>query len=142
MLPFLFACQALRAAGSVRAMGRGKLTIRAARVAGVEIPNQKRLETALTCACVPLLAFSSAKLTHSRSYIYGIGPTTAKAILVETVRCRGCTECAPCADSSSARQKIENKRTRELSEEELTVLRDEVSKYQVEGDLVRPVLVC
>jgi ribosomal protein S13 len=34
-------------------------------------------------------------------------------------------------------QKIENKRTRELSEEELTVLRDEVSKYQVEGDLVR-----
>ena len=34
-------------------------------------------------------------------------------------------------------QKIENKRTRELSEEELTVLRDEVTKYQVEGDLVR-----
>ena len=48
-------CQTLRAAGSVRAVGRGKLTIRAARVAGVEIPNQKRLETALTCAraCAP-----------------------------------------------------------------------------------------
>ena len=39
-------------------------------------------------------------------------------------------------------QKIENKRTRELSEEELTVLRDEVSKYQVEGDLVRTLRVC
>ena len=39
-------------------------------------------------------------------------------------------------------QKIENKRTRELSEEELTVLRDEVSKYQVEGDLVRALRVC
>ena len=35
------------------------------------------------------------------------------------------------------RQDIDNKRTRELSEEELTSLRDEVSKYQVEGDLVR-----
>ena len=51
MSPVLFACQTLRAAGSFRAAGRGKLTIRAARVAGVEIPNQKRLETALTCAC-------------------------------------------------------------------------------------------
>ena len=28
--------------------GRGRLVIRAARVGGVEIPNQKRLETALT----------------------------------------------------------------------------------------------
>ena len=34
-------------------------------------------------------------------------------------------------------QNIDNKRTKELSEEELTILRDEVSKYQVEGDLVR-----
>ena len=36
-----------------------------------------------------------------------------------------------------AAQKIENKRTRELSEEELTTLRDEVEKYSVEGDLRR-----
>ena len=34
-------------------------------------------------------------------------------------------------------QEIENKRTRELSEEELTILRVEVEKYTVEGDLRR-----
>ena len=34
-------------------------------------------------------------------------------------------------------QAIENKRTRELSEEELTTLREEVEKYTVEGDLRR-----
>ena len=32
---------------------------------------------------------------------------------------------------------MENKRTRELSEEELTNLREEVDKYTVEGDLRR-----
>jgi Ribosomal protein S13/S18 len=46
---------------------RTPLHIQAARVAGVEIPNQKRIEFAL-------------------QYIYGVGPTTAKAILVDTVR--------------------------------------------------------
>eukprot|EP00899_Mesostigma_viride_P009661 jgi/Mesvir1/18697/Mv17183-RA.1 len=75
-----------------------RLVIRAARVAGVEIPNNKRIEFAL-------------------QYIYGVGPTTAKAILAET--------------------NIENKRTRELTEEELSKLRDETNKYQVEGDLRR-----
>ena len=34
-------------------------------------------------------------------------------------------------------QGIENKRTRELSEEELTQLREEVDKYSIEGDLRR-----
>lgn len=34
-------------------------------------------------------------------------------------------------------QGIENKRTRELSETELTTLRDEVEKYTTEGDLRR-----
>lgn len=34
-------------------------------------------------------------------------------------------------------QGIENKRTRELSEDELTKLRDEVDKYTIEGDLRR-----
>eukprot|EP00240_Pyramimonas_obovata_P007304 CAMPEP_0118935368 /NCGR_PEP_ID=MMETSP1169-20130426/15537_1 /TAXON_ID=36882 /ORGANISM="Pyramimonas obovata, Strain CCMP722" /LENGTH=180 /DNA_ID=CAMNT_0006878391 /DNA_START=78 /DNA_END=620 /DNA_ORIENTATION=- len=78
--------------------GRTGLVVRAARVGGVDIPNQKRIETALT-------------------YIFGIGPTTAKAIMSET--------------------NMENKRTRELSEEELTTLRMEVDKYQIEGDLRR-----
>lgn len=34
-------------------------------------------------------------------------------------------------------QGVSNKRTRELSEEELTTLREEVDKYTVEGDLRR-----
>ena len=44
---------------------RGELQVRAARVAGVEIPNNKRAETALT-------------------YVFGIGNTTAKKIMAET----------------------------------------------------------
>jgi len=80
------------------AQRRGDLCVRAARVAGVEIPNNKRTETALT-------------------YVYGVGPTTAKAIMSATG--------------------LENKRVRELSEEELTTLREEVEKYQIEGDLRR-----
>lgn len=43
------------------------LRIECARVGGVEIPNQKRIEFSL-------------------QYIYGVGHTTAKAILVETVK--------------------------------------------------------
>lgn len=45
---------------------RMPLKIEAARVGGVEIPNQKRIEFSL-------------------QYIYGIGHTTAKAILSDTV---------------------------------------------------------
>ena len=45
--------------------------IKCARVGGVEIPNQKPVEYAL-------------------QYIYGIGHTTAKAILSETVRPLSC----------------------------------------------------
>lgn len=50
---------------------RAPLQVQAARVANVEIPNKKRVETALT-------------------YIYGIGPTTAKVILETTVRHDAC----------------------------------------------------
>ena len=46
-------------------MKRGELQVRAARVAGVEIPNNKRAEIALT-------------------YVYGIGNTTAKKIMAKT----------------------------------------------------------
>ena len=80
------------------AQRRGDLQVRAARVAGIEIPNNKRCETALT-------------------YVYGIGNTSAKAILAAT--------------------NLENKRLREFSEEELTILREEVEKYQIEGELRR-----
>lgn len=42
------------------------LQIRCARVGGVEIPNQKRIE-------------------YSLQYVFGVGHTTSKAILAETV---------------------------------------------------------
>lgn len=48
---------------------RTPLKIEAARVGGVEIPNQKYIEFSL-------------------QYIYGIGPTTAKAIMNDTVSWR------------------------------------------------------
>eukprot|EP01024_Parvocaulis_polyphysoides_P036175 TRINITY_DN3218_c0_g1_i1.p2 TRINITY_DN3218_c0_g1~~TRINITY_DN3218_c0_g1_i1.p2 ORF type:complete len:164 (-),score=6.72 TRINITY_DN3218_c0_g1_i1:296-751(-) len=82
----------------IRASRRVRLNISCARVAGVEIPNNKRTEIALT-------------------YIYGIGLTTAQAIMADT--------------------ELENKRVRDLTEEELTKLRSEVEKYTIEGDLRR-----
>eukprot|EP00271_Cylindrocystis_brebissonii_P021635 TRINITY_DN784_c0_g1_i1.p1 TRINITY_DN784_c0_g1~~TRINITY_DN784_c0_g1_i1.p1 ORF type:complete len:175 (-),score=20.09 TRINITY_DN784_c0_g1_i1:723-1247(-) len=74
------------------------LTIRCARVGGIEIPNNKRIEISLT-------------------YIHGVGTTTARQVLLDVG--------------------LENKLTKELSEEELTQLRDEVNKYMTEGDLRR-----
>merc|ERR1712187_487827 len=71
--------------------------LRLARIGGVEIPNKKNIESSL-------------------QYIYGIGKTTAKTILINT--------------------KLENKRVFALSEEELTKLRDEVDNFIIEGDLV------
>merc|ERR1711964_511508 len=56
-------------------------------------------------------------IEFSLQYIYGIGHTTAKKILADTG--------------------VVNKRTLELSEEELQKLRDEVDKYTTEGDLRR-----
>eukprot|EP00243_Klebsormidium_subtile_P013948 TRINITY_DN9543_c0_g1_i1.p1 TRINITY_DN9543_c0_g1~~TRINITY_DN9543_c0_g1_i1.p1 ORF type:complete len:191 (-),score=30.93 TRINITY_DN9543_c0_g1_i1:181-753(-) len=93
-----FGASGLKQSRQVAAPSRRSFGIRAARVAGVEIPNNKRIECALT-------------------YIYGVGDTTAKVILNDTG--------------------ILNKRTRELSEEELSALRSEVEKYMVEGDLRR-----
>ncbi len=73
-----------------------------ARIAGVDIPRDKRIEISLT-------------------YIYGIGPTTSKKIL--------------------AQAKINpDSRTRQLTEEEVTRLRDIIDReYRVEGDLRREV---
>ena len=39
-------------------------------------------------------------------------------------------------------QGVENKRTRDLTEDELTTLRTEVDNYQIEGDLVRASMAC
>ena len=72
-----------------------------ARIAGVDIPNDKRVVISLT-------------------YEYGIGKPLAQEIL-KTVNIS------------------EDKRVKDLSEEELTKIRNEVSKYKVEGDLRRDV---
>ena len=72
-----------------------------ARIAGVDIPRDKRLQTSLT-------------------YIYGIGPATAKEIL----------------DVSG----IDNKRVHELTTDEVARLRDVIDRnYIVEGDLRREI---
>lgn len=73
-----------------------------ARIAGVDIPNQKRVEIALT-------------------YIYGIGRKSANDILAKTG-----------IDPDT--------RAKDLTEEEVAKLRDEIeNSYHVEGDLRRDV---
>lgn len=72
-----------------------------ARIKGVDIPNNKRLEISLT-------------------YIFGISKSSANKICEAT--------------------KIDkNRRVKDLSEEELNLIRDEVSNYTIEGDLRREV---
>lgn len=71
-----------------------------ARIAGVDLPRDKRIEIALT-------------------YIFGIGLTTSKEIMVAT-------GISP------------DTRTRDLTEDEVAKLRDIIDKnYRVEGDLRR-----
>ncbi len=71
-----------------------------ARIAGVNLPREKRLEVALT-------------------YIYGIGPSTARKVALET--------------SLSPDQKV-----RDLTDEEVTKLRNYIDEnLEVEGDLRR-----
>lgn len=73
-----------------------------ARIAGITLPANKKIEVALT-------------------YIFGIGPTTAKKIL--------------------AAAKIENNpRTKDLSEDEVNRIQDFVNEYKTEGDLKSQIL--
>ena len=73
-----------------------------ARIEGVDLPREKRVEVGLT-------------------YIYGIGPASARTILRETQ-----------VDPAT--------RVRDLTEAEVTSLRDFISRtYKVEGDLRREV---
>ena len=74
-----------------------------ARIKGVDIPNNKRIEIALT-------------------YIYGIGRSLSKRILKDA--------------------KVDpNTRTKDLTNDELTRIREEVNKYTTEGDLRREVVM-
>ncbi len=71
------------------------------RIRGVDIPNDKRVEIALT-------------------YIYGIGKPLSKKILTNA--------------------KVDlNKRAKDLTEDEIVAIRDEMSKHLTEGDLRREV---
>jgi len=72
-----------------------------ARIAGVDIPNDKRVVISL-------------------SYIYGIG----RPLAAEILKAVGVSE---------------DVRVKDLTEEELTKIRNEVAKYKVEGDLRREV---
>lgn len=72
-----------------------------ARIAGINIPDQKHTVVALTA-------------------IYGVGNTRAKEI---------------CKEAGIS----ENVKIRELSEEQIEKLREQVAKYTVEGDLRREV---
>ena len=72
-----------------------------ARISGIDLPREKRVEVALT-------------------YIYGIGPTSAKNIL------------AACNIS-------EDLRTDDLTEDDIRELRNALSEYNIEGDLRREV---
>ena len=72
-----------------------------ARIAGVDLPNEKRVEIGLT-------------------YIFGIGVSTSKKILAAT----GVNP---------------DTRVRDLTEDEVSKLRAEIDKYNVEGDLRRDV---
>ena len=70
-----------------------------ARIAGIDIPREKRIVISLT-------------------YVYGIGNTRAKEIL----KAAGISE---------------DKRTKNLTDEEVVLIRQEVQKLTVEGDLRR-----
>ncbi len=72
-----------------------------ARIAGVDLPSDKRLEAALP-------------------YIYGIGMTLGRKIIKDC-------------------QLDPEKRTKNLTEDEVNKLQKEVEKYKVEGDLRREV---
>ena len=72
-----------------------------ARIAGVDLPNEKRVEIGLT-------------------YIFGIGLSTSKKILAAT----GVNPAT---------------RARDLTEDEVSLLRAEIDKYDVEGDLRRDI---
>ncbi|HKM02930.1 MAG TPA: 30S ribosomal protein S13 [Bacilli bacterium] len=60
------------------------------------------------------------RVVISLTYIYGIGPTTSKKVL-------------------AAAGIDENTRVKDLSEEQLSLIRAEITKFRIEGDLRRQV---
>lgn len=72
-----------------------------ARIAGIDLPSEKRIEASLP-------------------YIFGIGPTLAKTII------------AACGLDP-------DKRTKDLTEDEVNKIQRAVEKYKIEGDLRREI---
>lgn len=58
------------------------------------------------------------RIETALQYIHGVGQTTARKILLSVG--------------------LENKTTAEISEPELTAIREELAKYRIEGELVGP----
>lgn len=72
-----------------------------ARIAGITIPDNKRVEVALT-------------------YVFGVGTTSARKILIAT--------------------KIDpDARVKNLTEDELSRIRNELTNYRIEGDLAQTI---
>jgi small subunit ribosomal protein S13 len=89
----------------IQSISRGRVNlINCMRISGTNIPDDKRLEVALT-------------------YIYGIGRTAAKKIL-------------------AASNISPDKRSKEISPEEINRLRENIEKnYKLEGELRREILL-
>ncbi|KAK9095987.1 hypothetical protein Sjap_021484 [Stephania japonica] len=85
----------------------------------LSIPNQSVFRgLSIKCVRVGGVEIPNGKrIEYSLQYIHGVGRSRARQIL---------------ADLS-----VENKITKDLSDDELISLRDEVSKYMIEGDLRR-----
>ncbi|URD95195.1 ribosomal protein S13 [Musa troglodytarum] len=83
-------------------------------------PSKSQQRGALTIRCVRVGGVeipNNKRVEFSLRYIHGIGRVRARQILCDL--------------------SLENKVTKDLSDEELISLRDEVSKYMIEGDLKR-----
>ncbi|XP_064962192.1 small ribosomal subunit protein uS13c-like isoform X3 [Musa acuminata AAA Group] len=83
-------------------------------------PSPASKRGALTIRCVRVGGVeipNNKRVEFSLRYIHGIGRVRARQILCDL--------------------SLENKVTKDLSDEELISLRDEVSKYMIEGDLKR-----
>ncbi|KAJ1375578.1 Ribosomal protein S13 [Sesbania bispinosa] len=81
-------------------------------------PNSKVHGLSIQCVRVGGVEIPNNKrIEYSLQYIHGVGRSRARQILCDI--------------------NMDNKITKDLSEEELITLRDEVSKYMIEGDLRR-----
>ena len=120
--------EGLSAVGSSRSTYlKGERTVSAPRLVASNTPaalgagrSRGRTPLKIVAARVAGVEIPNAKnLEISLMYIYGIGPTMAKQIMTKTG--------------------VENKRVKDLGEEELTKLRKEVEDgdYLIEGDLRR-----